>query len=351
MAHNRVLFALSVKADFLDRINSHRCDHAQKTREGRHIVNPSHTSSHTSNVECNNYQICITLILVYGWCITIVTPVFRSVFMKIIRQYVKGRKCLWSKSLFNLLPLILLFISVSCTPLISSGPNPTAASTQRVADPGLDNEAYAERLRKDGWNTELLNTASDADYLDDDKKNLVLAHNLVRSDPEKFARLYVNEYISYFEDKKFMYPGLDIIMITREGVDAALELFRVLNRTSSMSLLRPSQGLSKAAASHIDYITDLGIRGHGGQGGLRARIERQGDWDTKIGENIAYGNFSAHDALLYLLIDDHVRNRNHRKIILSPDFLYIGVAKGIHPNFPTGYSYVINYAHTFTEEQ
>lgn len=226
-----------------------------------------------------------------------------------------------------------------------------AKSTQRVADRHLSNEEYASRLKVDGWPVNELNTASEHHYLDDEEKNLVLAHNLVRYDPPKFARLYVTEYITYFRDEEFHYPDRDLIMLTEEGEDPAKELYWELLNTEPRGILFPSQGLHKAAVSHADYIIRHQTRGHDGQGGLVARIEREGTWERQIGENIAYGNFSPHDALMYLLINDKVPERSHRRNILNPGFRFIGVAMDYHPLFPDGETYVINYAFHFRETQ
>ncbi len=217
--------------------------------------------------------------------------------------------------------------------------------------PKLSNEEYSRRLLADGWPVDLLNTAEDVDYLDDDEKNLILAHNMVRYDPQKFAELYVTEYIAYFRGKKFYYPGLRTIMITREGAKPAAELYLQLLRTEPMELLQPARGLWQSAELYITYLVENEARGHDGLGGLGARVSSFGLWQNKIGENISYGNFSAHDALLFLLIDDQVADRSHRSVILNPEFRFIGTAKGIHPSFPVGKSYVINYADFFSEHE
>lgn len=249
-------------------------------------------------------------------------------------------------TLFFLLVLAVFTIPSACSRrmiLIDT----SAMSTIQVGAPDLNNEEYVQRLIMDGWPADLLNTAVDADYLDDDEKNMVLAHNLVRYNPEKFAHLYVSEYTSYFDNLEFRYPGLRSILLTQEGLIPLRELYRELLKTEPMGLLYPSKGLSKSAKFHMDYLIEHNITGHEGQGGLAARIERFGEWDYTIGENIAYGNFSAHDALLYMLIDDDVPDRSHRTIIIDPMFKLIGVAKGEHPSFSREYSYVINYAKSF----
>lgn len=244
---------------------------------------------------------------------------------------------------------LTIFMLQACDIILLLRVDTSKMSTARVASPALSNDEYARRLEQEGWPVELLNTAAKTPFLDDDEKNLILAHNLVRYDPRQFALLYVAEYITYFQGKRFHYPGIRTIMITHEGVDPAIELYRELIQLRPMGLLLPSYGLTQAARMHINYLAENNKRGHMGLGGLRARVEQFGQWDNIIGENIAYGNFSAHDALLFLLIDDEVFDRSHRHIILNPQFNFIGAGKGFHPGFPNGSSYVINYANNFID--
>jgi uncharacterized protein YkwD len=81
---------------------------------------------------------------------------------------------------------------------------------------------------------------------------------------------------------------------------------------------------------------------------MRARIERQGKWEKLIGENIAYGNWSAHDAILGLMIDDGVPGRGHRINIMTGEFRVLGVATPFTPQFEGGV-YVIKYAGGFED--
>ncbi len=249
--------------------------------------------------------------------------------------------------LFILLIPLISFLH-SCYLLPFSQIDTSGMSSVRAGAPGLSHQEYANRLSADGWPVDSLNTAANAEYLNDDLKNLILAHNLVRYDPKRFAELYVTEYIAYFRGREFLYPGLRTILITREGARPAAQLYRQLLRTEPIQILYPSKGLTQSAELYIEYLTEHKARGHDGLGGLGSRVSRFGFWKKKIGENISYGNFSAHDALLFLLIDDQVPDRSHRKVILNPEFRYIGTAKGTHPSFPTGFSYVINYADFFS---
>ncbi|TVR43203.1 MAG: hypothetical protein EA394_01615 [Bacteroidia bacterium] len=266
------------------------------------------------------------------------------------RRNLNVKKMMVRKKIYFLLLIILPgLIMLSCRTWFFPRPDTGLASMVRAADPGLSHNEYVFRLLADGWPVDTLNTAANADYLADQEKSLILAHNMVRYNPRKFARLYVNEYISYFIDREFHYPGLEAILITEEGAYAARELYVELMQTRPMGLLYPAEGLSGAADSHLQYLIERRARGHAGQGGLRARIERFGTWQNRLAENIAYGSFSPHDALLYLLINDQVSARSHRRIILDPDFHYVGVARGTHPAFPTGDTYVLNYAYFFQD--
>lgn len=251
---------------------------------------------------------------------------------------------------FILLALLSFFLTPSCQSILLPKVDTSTMSRALVATPGLSNDEYAQRLQGEGWPVAVLNTAANSPYLDDDEKNLILAHNLVRHDPKKFAQLYVAEYIAYFKGEKFHYPGIQTIMITYEGAKPAVELYRELMLTRPMGVLMPSYGLTQAARLHVNYLVENNTRGHMGLGGLRARVERFGKWDNVLGENISYGNFSAHDALLYMLIDDEVFDRSHRMIILNPQFNFIGVGKDYHPGFPTGSTYVVNYANHFIRQ-
>ncbi|MFP4692207.1 MAG: CAP domain-containing protein [Bacteroidales bacterium] len=253
------------------------------------------------------------------------------------------------RRLFLILPLGLLLLPSCMCFLLSI--DYSGVSTRKVAERHLSNEEYAARLEADGWPVSELNTAAGHQYMDDEEMNLILAHNLVRHDPAMFARQYVTEYITYFKGTEFHYPGRDLVMLTGEGNKPATELYWELLNTKPAGILFPSQGLHEAAISHADYLVRNETRGHDGQGGLIARIEREGEWEQQIGENINYGSFSPHDALMYMLINDNVADRTHRKNILNPGFRFIGVAMDYHPLFPDGEIYVINYAFYFRETQ
>jgi hypothetical protein len=246
--------------------------------------------------------------------------------------------------LFVLLTLFLTGRHYSSTALMFE--IQPAHAHQPIAHTNLGNSEYVARLKLDGWPVDTLNTAAKVSYLSDIEKNMILAMNLIRYNPSKYAELYVKEAIGYYRGMEFHYPGLEYILMTREGVLPATELYYKLKQTSQKPILFPSEGLSLAARSHATYQSRNGQTGHGGQGGMRARIEKFGKWTGRIAENITYGSTSAHLAILSLMIDDGVPDRGHRDNMLNDVLQVAGVAWATHPRFPGGV-YVIKYAGGF----
>ena len=196
------------------------------------------------------------------------------------------------------------------------------------------------------WNNSLLNTAASASYLSSLEKEIILEINKLRSNPSKYAREYIAPLANNYKEKYLFYPG-NKPLPTKEGVRALHECVRVLKKQSPLSLVHPSKGLTKAALDHVKDQTVTGYTGHKGSdnSGFRERIERYGKWDVRIAENIAYGGSSARQIVIYLLIDDGIKSRGHRKNFLDPNFNKIGVATGKHPSY--GIMSVMDFAGSF----
>jgi hypothetical protein len=234
--------------------------------------------------------------------------------------------------------LILLFIgSQTAIGAIRHFANPQGTQT---------NIDYASKCKADGWNVDLLNTASSSDFLSDEEKNLILATNMVRSNPAKFAELYVKELLGYYRGKQILYPMEDPVT-TKEGITPASQLYRILLRTKPMGILTPSEGMSLAALDLAQRQSISGRTGHEDRNSLNRRLSQFGKWRGCIAENIAYGYTSGHYALLALLIDDGVPSRGHRQAILNPEFQMIGIGSATHKRY--GWSFVIAYACDYTD--
>lgn len=181
-----------------------------------------------------------------------------------------------------------------------------------------------------------LNTAANVRYLSPIEKEIVYEINLFRSNPAKYAKDNIAPLAKYYKKKILHYPNEKPIK-TKEGVRALNECVRVLKKQSPKPIMHPSKLLTLAANDHQKDQSKTGKTGHTGsdRSNLRTRIERYAKWKVQIGENIAYGNTSARQILISLLIDDGVKKRGHRKTLLHPAYKTVGVSFGKHPVYKT----------------
>lgn len=184
------------------------------------------------------------------------------------------------------------------------------------------------------WEINALNTASEVRYLSPLEKEIILEINKLRSDPARYAEDFIAPLAKKYNRRLLYYPG-DHPLLTNEGVNALYECVRDLKRQQPLPIIYPSEGLSLAAKDHVNDQSKTGRTGHQGsdRSTMRNRVERYGKWQVRIAENIAYGGKTAQQIVIYLLIDDGVRDRGHRKNFLNPDFRMVGVATGSHPNY------------------
>ena len=188
-----------------------------------------------------------------------------------------------------------------------------------------------------------LNTAKDANYLNELEKNVILELNKVRSNPQRYVEEYMNELQTSFDGKIFSYPGQNPLK-TQEGVSPLKECIRELRKISPLPALGPAEGLAKASGDLASDQKKNGGIGHIARNGStpQKRIEKYGNWDICSAEDITYGSFEARQIVIVLLIDDGVPDRSHRKNILNPCFRVAGVSFGGHPTYQS--MCVIDYA-------
>lgn len=170
--------------------------------------------------------------------------------------------------------------------------------------------------------------------------------NLARSEPLKYAG-FLREIRGNFQGRNYHVPETDTLRETHEGVAAVDEAIRFLSQRKPFPPLVWSTGLTAAAAELVIEQGESGTAGHNGaqSGGMQKRIERQGIWKGRIGEAIAYGPDDARMIVMWLIIDDGISDRVHRKNLFNPDFGSCGVACGPHPDF--GSVCVIDFATGF----
>jgi hypothetical protein len=238
-----------------------------------------------------------------------------------MKKIVCGLAILMSAILFSCESLKESFAGLST----KSGTNTASGSDKRGDPDALNWDAVAD-----------LDTAKDADYLTDIEKDVVLEMNKVRSNPKKYAELYIQPKLKYFNGKEYSEPG-KITLLTQEGKKAVEDCAAALSKMKSVDLLIPELGLSLGAKDHTADQGKTGQTGHNGSDRSTpfTRITRYGTGYTTAGENLAYGGTTGRDIITQLLIDDGVPSRGHRTNIMNKNFSQTGVGFGTHPQFRT----------------
>ncbi len=184
-------------------------------------------------------------------------------------------------------------------------------------------------------------------FLSDLEKGVIIELNRARLNPagyakklEDFKKHYVGNYI-YFAGRTQV--------VTEEGVSAVNEAIEFLKSTAPVPLLRVSKGLCSAAKVHAEDQGPKGLVSHEGSDNSTPdeRMNRFGKWGTAFGENIEYGNFTAPEIVMQLIIDDGVPGRGHRKNIFNPLYRVVGVGSGPHHRY--GQMCVMDFAGTYKE--
>jgi len=171
--------------------------------------------------------------------------------------------------------------------------------------------------------------------------------NEVRANPSAYSKRMA-ELLPRFRGTIYHLPG-KIDLQTNEGPAAVQDCIKELQGTRPLPLFSISQGMNRAAQDHCDECGPIGHTGHDGPNGstMDSRISSYGEWSGGIGENISYGNTTAADIVQQLLIDDGLSSRGHRRNILNPKFLIVGIGAGAHSDME--YMCTIDFAQEYTE--
>ncbi|MFB6341851.1 CAP domain-containing protein [Saccharicrinis sp. FJH62] len=208
---------------------------------------------------------------------------------------------------------------------------------------------FAQVNSRATWDIEKLNTAKDVKYLSELEKEVILEINMVRTNPEKYAEIYIKPLLQFYEGLYFRYPG-QVPVITAEGKSALLDCVDALNEADPVGILHASKGLTRSSQDLMRDQGRSGKVGHTGGDGSNPfeRMKRYGEWKKTAAENVDYGNNSARWIVLSLLIDDGVPGRGHRKNLLNGVFSAIGIAYGPHPYY--GHMCVMDMAGEYIEK-
>lgn len=154
--------------------------------------------------------------------------------------------------------------------------------------------------------------------------------NLARTRPAEYAA-YLAQLRPYFNGKEYRRPGMPVLL-TQEGAQALDEAISALRAAQPAPALSLSQGMCSGARELVKDQGGTDVTGHKGKDGsfCEQRAQRFGTWKEPIGENLSYGNDTARERVLTLLIDDGFASRGHRKRLLDATFRVAGVACGDH---------------------
>ncbi|OGP91702.1 MAG: hypothetical protein A2156_02045 [Deltaproteobacteria bacterium RBG_16_48_10] len=175
----------------------------------------------------------------------------------------------------------------------------------------------------------------DAKFLSPLENAVVHELNMARTAPKDYSS-FLEQCKKYYDKKLLRLPG-ETPLLTKEGAEAVVEAIRFLHSMKFIYPLTPSKGMSSGARDHVTDQGSSGSTQHKGSDGSQPwdRANRYGTWEKSIGENIAYGSDKARNIVMFLIIDDGVSSRGHRKNIFNPDFRVIGVACGHHATYRT----------------
>jgi len=187
----------------------------------------------------------------------------------------------------------------------SSGGSSTGGSSSGGTSSGGSTSSGETR---DGWDIRSLDTARSANYLSDLEKDIILEINMVRTNPKRYAEMYIN-------------PG--------KSSDARAA-YNELTRAANLTALQPRRGLSQAAKDHVLDTGPKGIVGHTGsdRSTFDQRMNRYGTWSGSISENCSYGMNTARSINIQLL-----ESTGHRRNIMNGNSRVVGVATGPHSQY------------------
>lgn len=190
-------------------------------------------------------------------------------------------------------------------------------------------------------------TPMKVDYLSPVEREVLDEMNRARANPQQYATLL--EQLQQTLKGNQIKVGQKMFTL-QEGAGVLDEAIRFLQAARPLPPLSPAKGLCFGARDHVKDLGLSGNTGHKGTDGSlpEQRVGRYGNWQTTIGENIAYNSGDAREAVIGMIIDDGVPSRGHRKNIFNPDFQVAGVAVGQPSSY--GQMCVITYAGSYADK-
>lgn len=187
-----------------------------------------------------------------------------------------------------------------------------------------------------------------ADYLSPTEQEMLHELNLARTNPQQYAAL-LEEAKKTLNGNAIRLAGGRTITL-KEGAGVVDEAIKFLRAAKPLASLQISKGMSLGAKDHVRDMLASGSTGHKGTDGSlpEQRLSRYGNWQSVVGENIAYFSGSAREAVLGMIIDDGVAGRGHRLNLFNMNHRVAGIAAA--PPSAKGATCVVTYAGGFVEK-
>jgi len=146
--------------------------------------------------------------------------------------------------------------------------------------------------------------------------------NKVRANPRILIE-DLRKMLEFFQGNTFKDPVSRINIITNEGPAAVQEAIAFLQTCAPAPPVQLSKGLTQAGRDHCYDIGPKGDVSHTGSDGstMSERMERYGQWNRAIAENISFSEKTGKDIIIQFIIDDGNASRGHRKNLFNPDYL------------------------------
>ncbi len=155
--------------------------------------------------------------------------------------------------------------------------------------------------------------------------------NLARTDPQRYVSEVLIPFKNRFSDDGRTYTDdQGKKWATSEGTTALDECITYMQNASPTTALSYSSTMQQTAEILAHHQSQTGKTGH-----IRPDNHLLSEYSggARCGECCSYGNTSAKDIIATLLIDDGLKNRSHRQILLDQEIAEMGAVIVAHPKY------------------
>ena len=164
-------------------------------------------------------------------------------------------------------------------------------------------------------------------------KEIIEEINKLRENPSLYAKK-VEEYSTYFNDKIFKLPNLNIKIQTQEGAAPYIETVEYLKTKEKINTLIPSKALCEIAQEIADNLVDSET-GEIDEELHEQIIDKHGSFSGKFTRAMDFGGFTSEQVVINFLVCDGDVDRTQREPLLGEGLKKIGVAFGNHNIYRT----------------